>query len=69
MDTSRKERIAFVTGHLLLNYSNCQCGFYILEYKLIVNVHLKHNKSCQETFIYSVLKKITVAGHKKITKT
>ena len=23
-----------------VNFSNCQCGFYILEYKLTVNVHL-----------------------------
>jgi hypothetical protein len=27
--------------------------------------NLKYNKSYQETFIYWVIKKITVAGHKK----
>jgi hypothetical protein len=25
-----------------LNCSNCQCGYYILEYKLIVNVHFTY---------------------------
>ena len=38
-DFNDPRKIAFVTT-FIVNFSNCQCGFYILEYKLTVNVHV-----------------------------